>query len=263
LAKVGEDVFVAAIPGNHDMENFRDGESAVDSLPIAGVLKNSGAILNGIHVHGIPYCHDISEFKEKFDEAALTVEPDIFMIHQGIDNFSGGGMPLTGLTAEWLNSYLAPGQFVVAGHYHCWGRSGAVIQVGAPYQQAFGDENEKGCFVLDLDSGESEFFKLEAPKFVTVESLKDVGVRHLVGDFVRVKAKTLATGEKIAEAARLAGAASVVLDIERVYSKAHSETIKITADPVEMISKYIDIEGERYSPDDKRDILGLFEVIRC
>ena len=260
VVRSGIDVVVIA--GNHDFENFNYGTVSIEGLGYIRHGKNGVYVateptafdLHGYNILGIPYVHDIDSFKAKYEELSKRCNPDITLIHQGIDEIMPD-VPREGVTVEYLETHNKG--FIFAGHYHFPLHKARVINVGAPYQQSFNDESvAMGCWTCG-GAGALEFHELKAPKFLTVkEKLKDWGT--LKGNIVRVIGKKAATVETLVQAAKDAGAISVVAQLEKEFKSVHDTPIKIST-PEKMLSEYIDMQ-EKYKPH-KEKLMNLFEKV--
>jgi DNA repair exonuclease SbcCD nuclease subunit len=261
---------VVAIPGNHDMEHFDAGESAIDTWDML-FLEGFGSMpqrdvtvmkipevvmMGGYRIAGVPYIHDVKKFKSALRDIG-SHNPEITLIHQGVDDFDPTGALTTGLTARWLEDNC-PGR-IICGHYHFPAIKGRVLNPGALVQHRFGDEgNHRGCWVVYDSKDEPEFHRIKSPEFVT---WRDHGATHLPsakGNFVRVITKSVKQGEKIRKKAEEAGALSVIVQVEKEFKTAHEKTVAM-GKPRDMLGEYLDIEA-KYSPH-KAAILGLFDKV--
>lgn len=252
--------------GNHDMEDFRLGASSVDTFEsidrcyvFGGSDGYSRLDVRGIGIIGIQYFHKTDDFKRVFEEAiGKWGNPDIVMIHQGIDDFDHHGIPETKITCEYLRSVTS--SWVLSGHYHSPQSDGKIINVGAPLQHSFGDEGiERGCWVIDTDADKATFHPLDVtPKFVTVQSKTDIS-NGVDGSFVRVVAKTPRTAKTLEKAAQAAGALSVATYVDKEYTTAHQQTVAISTNPKKMVSDFCDLVP-KFKPK-KDDIVSMWERV--
>lgn len=254
---------VVIIAGNHDFENFNYGTVSIDALGyihhgdkgVYAIMKPTVFDVQGYQILGIPYIHNVDEFKKTYEKWSNDTNPDITLIHQGVDDFRPTkDMPETGITATYLEKYNRG--VIFAGHYHMPSKWGRVLNVGAPYQQNFNDEGiSMGCWVGN-DEGVT-FHELDAPKFITIDDkFKEWDkLRH---NIVRVTGKKVAKVEKLIESAKAAGAISVVSKLEKEFKSVHEAPIKIST-PVQMLSVFIDSQ-ERYKPY-KEKLMSLFEKV--
>jgi len=229
--------------GNHDMEDSTLGASSIDTFDaIPGVYVMGGTAgysmleIRDMRILGVQYFHKTEDFKRAF-EAGLAEypNPDVVMMHQGIDDFNGTGMPDTKLTCEYIKSKTDA--WVLCGHYHFPNRNGKIINVGAPLQHTFGDEgSERGCWTIDTDGG-AKFYPLNVtPKFKTIRDKGDI--KDVAGCFVRIIAKTLRSANALQKAAEDAGALFSKAVIDKEYTTAHAATVKATSDPKMMIGDF-------------------------
>lgn len=261
VEEAAEDMEIVIIPGNHDMENYRGGATAVDTLAgIRGVrvIKEPNMVEVGdLLVGGIPYIHDHAEFLREF--AAMANDwpkvPDCFLIHQGVDNFATPGMPETTLTAERLATIFAGPIFT--GHYHVARKDGTVISPGSLVQHGFGETQEpKGVWLWDTDSGDIRLVPVAGPSFVTVATKKEA--EQTDGCYVRVKADTLAKAEKIKAAAMEVGAKGVVIVLDKKFTTAHASPLTL-ATPKEMLVAWLGMQPETKGREGA--LMALFEAI--
>jgi DNA repair exonuclease SbcCD nuclease subunit len=255
---------VVMIPGNHDMENYRGGETAIDSFKhITGTgrchvldFDNDNVVIDGQRIVGIPYIHDPLDFKETYANLVTVFEPDITMIHQGIDDFGAAGIPETKITAKWLMK-LNSG-VIFSGHYHSPQFVDRVINVGAPLQHSFGDEvSERGCWVHS--EGGAEFRPISGtPRFVTITKSGKGLESQVKGNIVRIKAKDIKAGERLRAKVEEAGACSVVVQIDKEFTSVHEETIKLSTSRA-MLAEFLH-KIEKYK-DKADDILTIYDEI--
>lgn len=261
--RYGSEMDILMVPGNHDMENFRYGDTAVDIFSVVEGCSVASTPFS-FNVHGwsvgcLPYIHDSEEFKKEFKELAAD-KPDVFLVHQGIDNFkTEPGMPDLGVTAQWLKDN-ADGAWVLAGHYHAAQQNERVISIGAPLQQNFGEEEKTGCWVVYEDR--AEHFPLAGPRFVTIEAddLKALKKQEseIKGNFVRVRTNKASLAEKLRERIEEVGGASATILVEHEFEKAHAESITITT-PRKMLCEFVE-KVEPYKKDGER-LIALFDKI--
>jgi len=231
---------VVVIPGNHDMESYQGGDTAVDFLSaIEGVHNlDGGGIVNvaGLKIAGIPYQHIISDFIERA-KYLVGEKPDICLIHQGVDDFKPSEtMPDFGLTLGMVREIF--GEIpVFCGHYHNHKVARNIVNIGAPLQHTFGDEGQdRGVVVFDTEKALSTFHPISrSPKFVTVE---DESTKWMKGDFVRIKAYDIKIGEKMAlHAAKTAG--DVVVVCRKEFKVDESRAVLEPGPVLDMLTQYI------------------------
>ncbi len=250
----GLDVYL--ISGNHDLETYKAGDLSTALYTLASIKseKHGSEVIflddshvskkNNITLMGIPYIHSTGDFKAVL-EKVNEIQPDVLLIHQGIDEFKpAAGIPDTGLKELDLEE---TGGWVLAGHYHKKHRVNKVIQVGAPVQHNFGDEGqERGCWLIDTEADTAEFYKLTYPEFLTVEAdgVKDLP-KELEGKIVNIVSTKLKNAEKLVEKALENGAVSVQVKIIKEFSATHEKEIKMGA-PEVMVADFIKANKEKY-----------------
>lgn len=259
---------IVMIPGNHDMEDFRGGYTAIDTL---GEIKGC-YVLRGFDGFarlevddwkflGFQYVHKPDEFKEKFVEGHKffgDIDKDhVILIHQGLSDFDSTGHA-SQVSCEWLRQNT-PGT-IVCGHFHgpeC-NKLDRILQPGAPLQHSFGDEgSDRGCWIVREDQG-PEFVPLASPKFITVRTKKDLD--QVSGNFVRVQCKTMKTAKALSTEAMNLGALDVTVQVDKEFTTAHEVTVKINSDPKRMLADYMAIFSDKYAGQESK-VLSLYEKI--
>ncbi len=257
-----ESMEVVLIPGNHDMEDFRGGPTAVDhlaELDNCTVLKKTTVLTTswGLTVAAIPYCHTKEEFRE--EAAKIDRRPyEVVMCHQGIDGMGPEGMPATGITTDFMRAVFGEDIPIFCGHYHHCGIEENVVQVGAPLQHDFSDcEKARGFWVYDTKHPEKPVFHpvRVAPEFHSVTTLS-AARKVPSGSIVRVKATSGTVAEKMVSL--LDKPLSVVVVVEKKYEKAHSRTIELRSVP-DMVDQFLKIGGMETS--ERREIISLYKEV--
>jgi DNA repair exonuclease SbcCD nuclease subunit len=234
---------VIAIPGNHDMEDFKGGSTAIDTFHEIGgffVAESESEVevvsSGGVGVACIPYHKNLEGFVNTA-RGVCTDEVKIVIVHQGFDDYCNPGMPGEGFSVAMARELFGD-RWVLAGHYHTPAADGKCIQVGAPLQHNFGDEGlKRGFWVIDTETDQAEHFELKTPRFCTIRSAEDAAD----GEFIRIKVPTVAEGEKLAK--KLKSATDIVIQLERDFVTFHEETIELST-PVTMLSQYMGIKPE-------------------
>lgn len=231
---------IVLLTGNHDMANYQNGDSALSplgTLPNVHVLDNKIEYLFGGSIMGVPYIHDINEFKKTVEDNK-NVKSDVVFLHVGIDNFKPSvNLPSTSVTVDYLRSVFGD-SWVLAGHYHKPFQDGKIISVGAPLQHNFGDEGqERGGWIIYEDR--AVFMPIESTKFVTfnIEELEGANIEKAI---VRVRCKSKTDYESIQDVAIKKGASDVVVLMEREYTHSHTQQLSIST-PEAMFSEYVNI----------------------
>jgi len=255
---------VIMIPGNHDMEFYKGGYTALEvfqGMSGVGIYEYPQLIAVGKKIAVvIPYIHDVEEFKRQFNSLKPHPEKDIafIMIHQGIDD-PESDIPPSGINPDFLcDGHNAT---VFAGHYHGHKiyNDGQCIQIGAPLQHSFSDiGSERGCLIFDTDIQEAVFYPISvAPKFVEIDKLTKKIEKEIAGNFIRINAKTEASARKIMSQLDESGIESIV-KLEKDFKTAHEASISIDS-PLKMLSEYIDLQEDMKPL--KTEILALFEEL--
>lgn len=248
-AQLGVEVF--AIPGNHDMEDFKGGATALDvfsSFEGFRLMKTGSNGIDSPLVCGFQYMHDSDEFMAKFEADMEKSKPRIVLIHQGVDEFRPtANMPETGITAHRLNQIIEktnPGALVLAGHYHIPRRMERVISVGSPYPMNFGDAGKEFGFWAINEELEPEFKKLPYPDFVVLRVSKksEIQKETVQGNFVKIIAPNIKKAVELREHALGLGAESVIAHFEKDEPTEHSAPVKF-GDVRSMLVDYIAIKG--------------------
>jgi DNA repair exonuclease SbcCD nuclease subunit len=263
MAWTAERMRIILVAGNHDMEAFQGGHTAIDTFDglangnIDVIKAPCCTMVGDIKVGGIPYIHDIDEFKRVFVAFSNENTPDITLIHQGVDGFGPAGMPDCGITVNFLQENN--GGMIVAGHYHDPKVEGRVVMCGAPCQHSFSDEgSERGYWIYDTETSKRQFYPLYiTPEFITLDGTEkkpDIAK----GSIIRIKTSDAKVGEKMKEKCIKAGVGSAVVVLERKFATAHDKTIPINT-PKKMLIDYLELMPE-YS-EDKGPLLALYEKV--
>jgi DNA repair exonuclease SbcCD nuclease subunit len=259
IQDTADKMVVVILPGNHDMENYKGGETAVDTLEALKdvyVFRKAGTLcIRGITILGVPYVHDHKEFLNGLAKYKDT-DFDCMMIHQGVDNFASAGMPELGVTVDSLKAFTEKPIF--AGHYHLPRKVDNVLSPGSLVQHGFGDPDEaKGYWIWDVDSGEITMTEVPGPVFKTI-STKKQAQSVPTGCYVRVEAGTAGQADKLMAVASEAGAVGTVARINKKFKAAHEKTLKLEG-PKEMFVAYLLMMEE--TKDDASELMQLFEEI--
>lgn len=264
----GMDVII--LVGNHDMENYKYGISSVGALH---GLKHNGKMVqvistpqivyaptSGHKVLGIPYIHDVYEFKRVFENAVNGQNPEIILLHQGVDDFRETlSLPETKITAQYLRSVTNSQIFV--GHYHSHRRSDGVCSVGALTAHTFGDEGlPRGYIIYNTDDRSISHHQTSHPEFISYEinSESDIKAMAPEGKFVRVKSEKKALLDKATEKCMQHGALGVLGRLVKTFETTHRKVITVTT-PVGIVSDFIDL-SEKFQPF-KDVLLDKYKII--
>jgi DNA repair exonuclease SbcCD nuclease subunit len=263
---------VVLIPGNHDMESLKGGATSIDALAYIRGRTGNGrpertihilterkpiVYLHGMKILGLPYMHDSVLFRRTFIDLSREHDPRITLIHQGIDDFDAENAPETGIRAQFLLN--ENGGLIVSGHYHKPGRRGRLVNVGAPLQHRLSDQGQdRGCWIVKPGHN-PEFHPLESPRFVFLDMnspVEDWGA--LAGNFIHIRTADAKTGEAARQEALRRGAASVHVQIERVFKPTKSRNIAISS-PRQMLMDFCGMVDKYQAK--KESILRAFDKL--
>lgn len=267
ITKYSQMMPVFMVSGNHDLESFSAAESALYAL--GGVKGCYGShILDGsTHTNlqgdlmaGIPYTHDIGEFKEKL---YANKGANVIICHQGVDEFRPtANIPETSLTVD---AFEGVADLIVCGHYHIPKKRivgmNTVISPGAPLQHHFGDEGqERGCWVVSNEG--AEFFALHCtPKFKTY-TMHDAVQPNSQGEFgghiIRLRGDDSYQLNQIKQTILDYGAHDVVVDLDKEFTTTHEKQLTIGS-ARSMLVEYIDMMDKYKSH--KQELLNEFDKL--
>lgn len=230
------------ISGNHDMETFSIDRhsSAVSAICSDYIICVDNKCIDG--VCGIPYIHNIDEFKVSFEEMASKHKPKYMLIHQGIDDFKPmSSTPDSKLTAQWLHDVSTKynnEMVVFCGHYHKPMSFKNIINVGAIVQHSFGGSGQdRGLWTSD-----AKFFPLDvAPKFKVLNDtdLKDKNIDKVIANsYVKVRTSSIRDLDKISKKSRV-DLSDIRVEVEKEFKSSHSVSIEIS-DTQTMLKKYLE-----------------------
>jgi DNA repair exonuclease SbcCD nuclease subunit len=259
---------IVIIPGNHDMEDFKGGPTAVElfnTMDHVHVFNHASCdgYFTDLKIAGIPYQNTTAAWEEAAT-MLLSEEPDVWICHQGIDDFKpSAGLPDTSLTVERIQDILGPDTPAFFGHYHKPDQIKNIVQTGAPVQHNWGDVGQKrGVWFMDSEKSKRmhpEFIELTShPKFVLIDDLTEEIVINK-GDFVKLRSTDIAAAEAAAKTFRKT-AGDVVIEFKKKYSPTHRKTVKV--DTVNnMLAEYIALDPEL--KDFKDDMLNTYKEVCC
>jgi len=228
---------ILIIPGNHDMEDYKGGATAIDTfsdIPSVYVAGNVSSInIRGMNFFCLPYHHNIDALKKIIEKK--TAEPefdntDVVLMHQGIDDFKPSeSIPSTGVTVEYLQWAFGNVLPVFSGHYHTPRMTENIYQVGAPMQHHFGDEGSVRGFLIYDTTKDVTFHNLNAARFITISSKADIAdfADLRTGDFVRIKASSVSEAAMLQSKVKLVTENASAVIIERKYEESTRASIKV------------------------------------
>lgn len=179
--------------GNHDMASYNN--QTHSARAVAGHVHfmdkfngNSFKLGSGELVYGIPYHTNLSEIKIELDKVPANTK--VLLMHQGIKG-AWMGEGYEGDTEDSIDPELVfdKADLVVVGHFHTpqlivkgegtykvsgsgklengFQKRKTVLVPGAVEQHNWGDKGQdRGCWLIDTDTGYTEFFPLKSPKFI-------------------------------------------------------------------------------------------------
>ena len=274
----GVDLYM--IPGNHDLENYREGGSSIDALDLIDgvtVIKEPDVIYTreeNLMVLGIPYMHGAEQFKDCY-ENMLAMHPavDVVLMHQYIDDFIPSVIGKTGISACWLASKIKNGGVVFSGHYHernyAVTGDNVVFNVGALLPQKFGDSGSYGHVILQYALGDGfvdvppTVVETIAPKFITINATPSKTDKSISGNYIRIITDTPVKAEKIKERCLELGAYSVVAQIIRpeYMAKEDKRPVISISSTESMIKEYLRSESCIVPVDVRSKVYDLFQKI--
>ena len=257
------------VAGNHDYDNHNGKYTSLDICRLLShnihLATHSLKYDQSTGIMMMPYYADTNEFKGNFSHYTNKYKQDLkaVIIHQGIDNFATTkDVPPVGLASEWLKAQTSA--WVLAGHYHIPGRDENIINVGSPLMHKFltGNETalhpeERGCWVIDVEGDNAEFYPLTAPKLITFD-LDTIDKSQCEGNFIRLRTNNSRKAESLKKQAIEAGSKSVVIKLEKTFTTAHEESVTLSPDIRNMLGQCIDIMKVKQ---DKTKLLQLFDKI--
>ena len=242
--------------GNHDMEDFRGGPTAIDlfrGIPRVHVLRDTALDINGVKFLGVSYRNDAEEFLraagELREKHELRPGKSIVLCHQGLDEASvEAGMPPTGLTVKKIKDVFGADVPVFLGHYHRPYRSGEIVQVGAPIQHSFSSEGRSsGCWLYDTTEGSWHVENDFSPRFVTLHGEPDIFESYSKGDFIRVVMPDAKEAERIAGESLKRGAGGVITQIVRGAAEYRAAEDAVGMEPCSvrsMVERYVSCQPD-------------------
>lgn len=259
---------VIMIPGNHNQVDNSDLPShsiePFKEIPNVTVLDRFEPFeIDDFIVFPAPYSKNAEMVKKAIDEYAYTTtnegleKKSILLAHLGVSGAFVGKSSYAmadSFTVEDLMPHAF--RFVVLGHFHKYQDLGGhhhVFYTGAPIQHNFNDsDQDKGCWVLDLEDGKKEFVEIPSPKFITVTDWKSVDPKTLEGNFVRYQVSSDEV-EELAES--LPENSKHRLEVQKVYEEDKRVDVDFSMSFEEIVEKY----AEEFNAEAKE--VGL-EILR-
>ena len=156
ILKIFEDFNIISIVGNHDI--FYKHRTDVNSLSIFKGHKNV-TVLDKLTT--ITACNKTISFCPWNTDPRDIPNSDVIFGHFEIETFRMNSYKVCDEGLK-IKDLLQKSSLVISGHFHLRHEkrfgSGVILYVGNPFQMDFGDlDNEKGYYILDLDTLEYEF----------------------------------------------------------------------------------------------------------
>jgi len=178
---------ITAIAGNHDKQDYTSESSYLEVFekhPAFNLIKGAYSMdyVGNMRLHFIPYFDEqltYPKYLQLLDFKPQSV--NILLTHCAINGLTwGNGVPETEAVERSLMSMFS---LVLVGHYHNRQAFDNVLYIGSTDPRNFGEDNDKGVFVLNTD-GTYRFINLEFKKYNTVDienpTLKDInGIKEM------------------------------------------------------------------------------------
>lgn len=161
LEDLGIPVFITT--GNHDIITRESPSYIHNSTSI--FARYQGNVYKDVKIKRIGYSENIDYDEVKgYDIVLLHKTPSGSVYNKFVFN--------DGVDWKRLSSN---NKFVFFGHIHQRQElTESCIVVGSPMHLTFGDDGERGCYILDTEKCTVEFVKLKYPEFRNVDTLEDV-----------------------------------------------------------------------------------------
>lgn len=165
-----------AFPGNHDKVNYESDRSYLDEFKYHPAFKlvsvPESVELDSVVLHYVPFYKESTVYLEKLSQIHLHKKlPNILLTHiavNGVVNNDG-----TEIQNSLTKELFKPFNLVMVGHYHNRSEYGNVHYIGSLYPSNFGEDNGKGCVVLN-DNLSLDYYKLNFPEYQKVSIDLDV-----------------------------------------------------------------------------------------
>ena len=215
----------------------------------------------GFPVYFVPGNHDLNSRKNPkwynysckiFNPSPPPANIKIIGYHEVIDYEATKGFDVVAIHKTPLNARLggfvfeqgfdwqtlaANNKLVLCGHIHQRQHlSDYCIIVGAPMHLTFGDEGDRGIYLVNTSSGTAEFRKLQYPEFVTVENYSDT---RDDGNYYRVLNDALSSDSLATENVKVQASPTYIT--ERIKSTMFFEILKEWLTIQEKPTAYLDL----------------------
>lgn len=235
------------IPGNHDVKSKASYDrTAVGTSSFSNIsdniiyLDNQATTIKNVCIYGLGWRESKDFYNTEFKSA------DILVGHQLIENsLVPNGLQIT---KELRDNY----NFLIFGDVHSKELVHPNVLIpGAPIQHNFNDEGqERGFWILDTKDYSTEFIPIESPKFITVETVKDIKDKY---NFYRVR--TPIKSMKGIDS-------NVIVQQEAKKQKLRTKTLDLGMSEELLIDKYANMQLKDTTVDIKRYIAKGMELIQ-
>lgn len=267
-------ITVIMIPGNHtqvDNSDFPEHSiepfKEIENVLVLDKFKEHTIQVddtqeNDIFIFPAPYSKNAEMVKKKLDKYAYDIsnhgieKQSILLGHLGVSGAFVGKSSYAMADAFTVDDLFPHHfQFVVLGHFHKSQDLGGykhVFYTGAPIQHNFNDSGQdKGCWVIDMETQTKEFVEIPSPKFITVTDWKAVDQKELEGNFVRYQVPASEV-EELSE--NLPETSKHRLEVQKSYDTEKRIDIDFSKSFEEIISEY----AKEFKPEAEEIGLEIF-----
>lgn len=230
---------VILIPGNHEVYSS-DNKTILDSLDQFATIHNTYAkeTIDKTDFYYLPYRRKI-EFSE-LKPLPKQKENSILLSHLDVAGFKMNSFVISKGIKEI--SFFEQFKYCFLGHIHFHQHKNNIVYIGSPYQQNFGESDNKGFIVFDNEKNSWERFIYEdAPKFRTIDVEESLN-EDLSNTFVRlIIKKKIDNLSKLREILYDRGALDITQDFKIEENISQMNEIKFDEDKtlVGMVRSFI------------------------
>lgn len=263
------------IPGNHDQQSHEDfpehslepfkeieNVTVLDRFEPKWIHDNDKGDIDSFCVFPVPYSKNAEMVKQEIDKYAEKTtnegleDKSILLGHLGISGAYVGKSSYTMADAYTIEElYPHAFQFIVLGHFHKYQDLGGhphAFYTGSPIQHNFGDEGQdKGFWVIDMETRTKELIEIPSPKFITVTDWKATEPEKLEGNFVRYQVDASEV-EELSES--LPEESKHRIEPQKKYETEQRINVDFSKTFVEIIEEY----ANEFNPEAKEIGLQIF-----